>query len=187
MINHHYWIAIFQDSLWGNAIYVKEANSISVELRKNVSNCGYFLNRWIKVPWSDYKWRERSCTSTVSTVWRPNNKVCKSTSWLSSPAYIKHNSQFHAALLHNFLLQFLFWKSWSYFHWFDYCPIQATQLLAKFTVMIFVFNYTGVMTISLTLYVRNDRLSFSLYYWLTLLTRRCLPIWMMMSVYLIKL
>ena len=97
-------------------------------------------------------WSEKHNHAPVlfaSMVWRPNNKVCKSTSWLSSPAHIKHNSQFHAALLHNFLLQFLLWKSWSYFHWFDYCPIQVTQLLAKFTVMIFVFNYTDVMIISL--------------------------------------
>ena len=135
-------------------------------------------------------WSEKHNHAPVlfaSMVWRPNNKVCKSTSWLSSPAHIKHNSQFHAALLHNFLLQFLFWKSWSYFHWFDCCSIQVTQLLAKFTVMIFVLNYTDVMIISLSLYIRNDRLSFSLYYWPTLLTRQCLPIWMMMSVYLIKL
>lgn len=31
-------LILFQDSLWGNAIHVKEANSISVELRKNVSS-----------------------------------------------------------------------------------------------------------------------------------------------------
>ena len=135
-------------------------------------------------------WSEKHDHAPVllaSMVWRPNNKVCKITLWLSSPAHIEHNSDFYATFIQFSVANTLFWENWSYFHRFDYCSIQATPLLAKFTLMIFVLNSIYVWITTLTLYVCNDRLSFSLYYWPTLLTRRCLPIWMMMSVYLIKL
>ena len=44
----------FQDDLWGNAIFLKEANAISVELRKKVCTClvsmyMYTLHRVVSV------------------------------------------------------------------------------------------------------------------------------------------
>lgn len=44
-----------RDQLWGNAVYLKEANAISVELKKKVKHCsgiekhGYKNNRYVTV------------------------------------------------------------------------------------------------------------------------------------------
>ena len=183
---YHFWIAIFQDSLWGNAIYVKEANSISVELRKNVSNGEYFLNSWSLSAMVGFEMKN-VIMHLYCKVWPPIAKCTKLHCGcpLLPLLSVTLISMQH---LYNFLLQTLCFGKID--------PIFTDLITAQFKQLHCWQNsqwwflswilYTSWSQHLLCMFL-NDRLSSSLYYLLTLLTRRCLPIWMMMSVYLIKL